>query len=75
MPVNAEILTIQMQDNGATIWAIVDNEKQKELRYFEVFGTGHLMPILDDTEYRVYTGTIQMYGGDLVFHFFELKTK
>lgn len=75
MPINAEILTIQMQDDDAMIWAIVEPEKEKEVRYFEIFGTGHNMPTLDDTKYRVYIGTFQVYGGKLVFHLFELKRK
>jgi len=70
MPVNAEILTVQTQNEVPCIWALVDPTKPKEKRFIEVFGTGH------DVHYdmgvgRNYLGTYQLHGGSLVFHVFE----
>ena len=70
MPVNAEILTVQTQNEIPCIWALVDPTQVKEKRFIEVFGTGH------DVHYdmgvsRNYLGTYQLHGGSLVFHVFE----
>lgn len=70
MPKNAEILTVQEQGGNISLWALVDPKEEKELRYFEVYGTGH------DIHYgmgvsREYVGTFQFDGGTLVFHLFE----
>jgi len=70
MPVNAEILTVQTQNEIPCIWALVDPTETKEKRFIEVFGTGH------DIHYdmgvsRNYLGTYQLHGGSLVFHVFE----
>ena len=70
MPVNAEILTVQTQNETPCMWALVDPTEKKEKRFIEVFGTGH------DVHYdmgvsRNYLGTYQLHGGSLVFHVFE----
>ena len=70
MPVNAEILTVQTQNEIPCIWALVDPTETKVKRFIEVFGTGH------DIHYdmgvsRNYLGTYQLQGGSSVFHVFE----
>lgn len=70
MPVNAEILTVQIQNETPCIWALVDPKQAKEERRIEVYGTGH------DVHYdmgvsRKYLGTYQLHGGSLMFHVFE----
>lgn len=70
MPVGAEILTIQTQDEMPCIWALVDPDNEKELRHFEVYGTGHDIPCDMGIE-RKYINTFQLEGGSLVFHLFE----
>lgn len=70
MPVNAEILTVQTQNEMPYIWALVDPKKVNEKRFIEIFVTGH------DVHYdmgvsRNYLGTYQLHGGSLVFHVFE----
>ena len=67
--VNAEILTVQTQNETPCIWALVGPIETKEKRFIEVFGTGH------DVQYdmgvsRNYLGTYQLHGGSLVFHVF-----
>lgn len=68
MPKGAEILTIQTQNEKPCIWALVNPENEKELRHFEVYGTGH--NIHCDTAIK-YINTFQLDGGALVFHLFE----
>ena len=70
MPIGAEILTIQAQSEEPCLWALVNPEAKKELRIFEIFGTGH--PIRYDTGItRNFIGTYQLKDGGLVFHVFE----
>jgi len=71
MPVGAEILTIQAQKDRPCIWALVDpKEEKRDVRVFEVYGTGHSMRC-DMGIDRNYIGTYQLREGDLVFHLFE----
>jgi len=75
MPRFAKILCVQVQNNVACIWAMVDPEQPTEMKHFEVFGTGHEIPDIPDAfpeiPARVYVGTYQEAGGKLVWHLFE----
>jgi hypothetical protein len=69
MPMDAEILTVQLQDGqmfNACIWAKVKPENELEKRQFVVIGTGHSF---DDTNHK-YIGTYQ--EGFFVWHVFEI---
>jgi hypothetical protein len=70
MPKNAEILTVQVQNETPCIWALVNPESPKELRHFEFYGTGHDIHCDMGIE-RKYINTFQLDGGALVFHLFE----
>lgn len=75
MPKNAQILSIQAQNEIPCIWAIVDKEAESEEREFEIFGTGHQYK--DDIWFgkeHSFVGTYQLNDGSLVFHCFELRT-
>lgn len=65
IPKNAEILTVQLQDNIPCLWALVDETAPIEYRSFAIYGTGE--PISNPGKY---IGTFQL--GALVFHVFEL---
>jgi hypothetical protein len=72
LPLNATIISIQLQGDIPCVWAIVNPlEQYVESRQFKVFGTGHPMPetILRTHEFRA---TLQLSNG-LVFHVFEKK--
>ena len=71
LPVGAEILTVQTQNEIPCLWTLVDpNGIEKETRIIEVFGTGH--PVgYDMGVSRKYISTFQLRGGQLVFHVFE----
>jgi len=68
MPIGATILCFDLQGETACIWVLVNPSAQKEIRRFRFAGTGH--PITD--EETIYIGTLQMFGGGLVFHLFEV---
>lgn len=67
MPVGAQILSVQAQGDIPTIWALVDTKSPMEKRVFYMAGTGHIIP---DGEYK-HLGTIQLLGGNLVYHIFQ----
>jgi len=67
MPKDAEILTIQEQESLIQMWALLNPNAEKEIRNFEIFGTGH--PVGEGV--RKYIGTFQLREGRLVFHLFE----
>lgn len=71
MPLGAKILTVQSLNNKPCIWAAVDpSTTYMEMRKFRIAGTGH--PIADSTV-DGYIGTVQLHGGMLVFHVFEVN--
>jgi hypothetical protein len=67
MPIDAEILCVQMQYDTPCIWALVDNKNNDSFRNFRWYGTGH--NIKDNP--GKYIGTVQMMEGKLIFHLFE----
>lgn len=71
IPKGATVLTAREQGDDICIWAEVNpDEPFKETRIFEVFGTGHEMPI-DMGIDRKYIGTASILGGGLIFHVYE----
>ncbi len=70
LPVNAEILKVDTQNNELYIWVLQDTvDANTEIRYFEVFGTGHFM---GEQKNRKHIGTVLTYGGSYVWHVFEI---
>jgi hypothetical protein len=67
MPLNTEILCVQVQRDIPCIWALVTKSTEVALRKFRWYGTGH--PV--EMHSGKYIGTIQMDNGALVFHLFE----
>ena len=71
MPYGAQILSVQVQADIPCIWAMVDtDEETMNYKTIYTYGTGHKLP--HDMDQLKYIGTYQLYGGDLVFHVFEL---
>ena len=73
MPPEAEVLTMQLQNDKPTIWVMFDerNTTRRVERRFRIFGTSN--PIeLETGKRRKYIGTFQMYGGRFVWHLFEI---
>ncbi len=44
MPIGAEILLVECQNQQPCIWAKVDNKAKTEKRMFVITGTGHEVP-------------------------------
>lgn len=73
LPENAAPLTVAMQDDTLCLWAVCDQtETTYETRAFAVHGTGHAM-YAAPVEYLAYLGTVQLMGGSLIFHIFEVS--
>ena len=68
MPINAQILKIDVQFGTVNMWALVNPNNNMEYRYFRIIGTGH--PIYDISNLS-YIDTLKMKNDNLVFHFFE----
>jgi hypothetical protein len=70
MPVEAEILSVQTQNDIPCIWALIDPRAALEKVTFEIIGTGYEIPnVIDGVEVdRKYVGTFQL--SMLVFHCF-----
>ena len=67
MPKNAKILSVQMQENQVTFWALIDtDQKETEIRNIKMYGTGDVVEELDGYNHL---GTIQ--DCSFVWHFFE----
>ena len=67
MPVDAEILDIQVQNGTPCLWARIDPKADKVNRFIITHGTGHNVP--ETTGKHI--GSYQIEGGSLVFHVFE----
>ena len=67
LPIGAKILSIQVQSRIPRLWALVDENAQKEMRTFATYGTGYEVPDNPGS----YIGTYQLVDSDLVFHVFE----
>jgi hypothetical protein len=70
MPSGARILTVQPQMERPRIWVAVSDDAQPVQRRFRVVPTG--IHFEEEEDLGTYVGTFQLYGGQLVFHLFDL---
>ena len=68
MSKGAKVISVQMQKEVPTMWAVVDDTQPMEPVKFRIFGTGHNIENIESLEF---VGTIQVFGGNLVFHVFK----
>lgn len=66
MPLDAKILTVQMQDDVPCLWVAVIPTNAMVKRKIRIVGTGHTLLTING-----YIGTIQEHGGLLVWHVFD----
>ncbi len=72
LPMGAEIISGQAVLDRFCLWAIVNPDNKTKSRRFRMAGTGHpLGPLYKSHEYK-FISTIQLAGGTLVFHLFEI---
>lgn len=72
MPCGAEVVSVGVQNGQPVMWAIVDDSKERVNVRFRLAGTGH--PLQDVEEHKAvfrFVGTVQLAGGNLVFHLFQ----
>jgi len=70
MPIGAEILALQTQNNKPCLWILVDPAAEMQTRIFEIIGTGWTF---NKTDNQKYIGTYQVQGGLFVYHLFEYE--
>ena len=68
MPKGAKILSVQIQKGRLCLWAIVNPDAERVPRHIVVVGTGHELGFCNGA----FINTIQMAGGDLIWHIFDL---
>ena len=68
MPEGSQILTLGVQNQEVQMWARVDPDARPVTRRIAIAGTGHTRIDMDGP----YLGTVQLLGGSLVFHAFDL---
>lgn len=74
LPVGAVCLDVQLQHGEPHVWALVeDASAPMETRRFSFQGTGKV--IGEGAALDGYIGTVQMDGGHIVRHLFELETE
>ena len=73
MPMEAQILTVQVQNGEPCLWALIDPDQKRGIRQIRIIGTGHIIekPMSIDNSIDEYLGTYQLRDGALVFHVFD----
>lgn len=71
LPIGAEILKVDSQNNEMQMWALVAPNAETEKRNFRVVGTGREISDDEASDLR-YVGTCILYDGRVVFHVFEI---
>ena len=70
IPSPAIPLAFQIQDREPILWCLIDRDMGLVKKKFRLAGTGHL--IKNSLEELKYIGTVQIWGGRLVYHLFEI---
>lgn len=71
LPENAQPLHADIQHGVLQLWALVDTDQPLVPRSFIIAGTGEAM--LPGLHIKQYVNTFLMYGGEYVFHVFEVE--
>ncbi|OGC94148.1 MAG: hypothetical protein A2W25_12250 [candidate division Zixibacteria bacterium RBG_16_53_22] len=70
VPKGAQFLHAQLQHNIVVIWALVEPHRDAEERRLLAVGTGEF--IQECVYDLVHKGTLQLDGGNLIYHVFEV---
>ena len=71
LPKGARPLCAQTQRDAPCLWALVDPTQPLEPYQFRLVGTGHPIQPEEVEGTFEYYGTIQMHGGNSIFHLFR----
>ena len=66
LPINSTLLTVKLQQNRPTLWALVDPALENEAIVVSIYGTGH--EIKKPSEY---IATFETHNGTYVWHAFK----
>ena len=66
LPKGSKALHIDIQKEDVCMWFECDDEAQMERRKILCIGTGYRVP----SQEAEYIGTVLLYGGSLVYHFY-----
>lgn len=69
MPIEAKPLCVMAQREEMQLWALVDPALPPTTRHFRLAGTGHEIA----ESIKAYIGSVQLAGGDLILHLFEIE--
>lgn len=72
LPVDAKVLSVQMQHGSPRMWILYDDNAPKIERSFILLPTGDIASAI---ELKEFIGTFQMHNGDYVWHLFEIDLK
>lgn len=72
MPIGAKCISLQWVGEELSIFAIVDTERDTELRTFRIIGTGQDANILSYED--EYIGSISVLNGTYMYHIFDAGT-
>ena len=72
IPQGATILHIDVQRSKPCMWYECDTDAPRTTMTIMCYGTGHPMPDKDKADIN-YLGTVMLYDGKAVFHFYERK--
>ena len=72
MPMGAQVLTVQMQGDVPTVWAMVKPSRSPEMHIISMIGTGQTF----NADFGRYIGTVQLHGENegVVVHVFDWNT-
>lgn len=70
VPSEAKTLKVDEQYGNICVWMLVDTDNAPETRTFQLFGTGHEIPV-DAASGFVHVGSVMLFSGRLVLHVFE----
>ena len=68
MPIEAKILSAQVQHGEICLWVLCDDQQKQLSRRIYMLGTGH---DASDVALRPFIGTVQLQDGALIFHLFD----
>ena len=66
VPQGSKVLSVGMQHGKLAMWFLTDPESTVCMSPVRIYGTGHS----DDDDPGTYYGSVQLNGGNLVFHVF-----
>lgn len=68
-----KLLTVQAQCSQICVWAEIDTDKPEREFNILPMGTGWELDKMKHFDKMTYLGTVQLYGGELVWHMYYVE--